>query len=210
MAQYVRLPFWRRRFFVHPIQRKYFFLSMTPLAICAVLLVLLVFAPLALTLRGLPPDVEAPAALAPIYSLQGLRIWFAVALSMLACSVQSFYVTNKFAGPLFRFEHILRKVKEGEFPHSVRIRRNDDLQEFAGLLNSAFRNIAFALRAMKEQEALAEKQLAAVQEKVRAGSHGEIEQGLEGIGRRLREMENILGKFRLPTLQDSSPEPPQE
>jgi hypothetical protein len=210
MAERVHLPFWRRKFYVHPIQRKYFFLSMIPLAICAVLLILLVFAPLALSLRGAPPDGEAPAALGPLYALQGIRIWFAVLLSMLACSVQSLYVTNKFAGPLFRFEHILRRVKEGEFPHAVRIRKNDDLQEFAGLLNSAFRMIAVALRAIQEQEALADKQLGAVREKVRAGSHGEIQQGLEGIGRHLREMENILGKFRLPTLETPNPEPPKE
>ena len=210
MAQYVRLPFWRRRIYVHPIHRKYFFLSVIPLAFCAVLLLLLVFAPLALSLRGAPPEGEAPAVLGPIYALQGLRIWIAVMLSMLACSVQSFYVTNKFAGPLYRIEHILRKVKEGEFPHAIRIRRGDDLQEFAGLLNSAFRTIALALTAVKEQGALADKQLAAVQEKVRAGSHGAIQQGLERIARHLREMENVLGKFRLPTHQDPRPEPPGE
>jgi hypothetical protein len=63
---------------------------------------------------------------------------------------------------------------------------------------------------MKEQEALADKALAAVQEKVRAGSHRDIQQGLEGIGRHLREMENILGKFRLPALETPNPEPPKE
>jgi len=208
MAQHRRLPFWRRRLYVHPIQRKYFFLSTIPLAFCAFLLILMVFAPLALTLREGGPDVERAAIQGPMQTVQGLRIWIAVMLSMLACSVQSFYVTNKFAGPLFRIEHILRRVKDGEFPHSIRIRPGDDLQELAGLLNDAFRAIALALRAIQEQEALADKQLAAVQEKVRAGSQREIEQGLEGIGRRLREMENILGKFRLPTHQDSSPEPP--
>jgi len=210
MAQYVPLPFWRRRFYVHPIQRKYFLLSTIPLVFCAFLLILLVFAPLALTLRGAPPDVEEAAVLGPMYAVQGIRIWLAVILSMLACSVQSFYITNKFAGPLFRIEHILRRVKEGDFPHAIRIRRGDDLQEFAGLLNSAFRTIAVALTAMKEQEALADKALAAVQEKARVGSHGEIRQGLEGIGRHLREMENILANFRLPALETPHPEPPKE
>lgn len=210
MAQHRRLPFWRRRFYVHPIQRRYFFLSMIPLAFCAFLLILMVFAPLALSLRGAPPDGEAPAVLGPISVLQGLRIWIAVILSMLACSVQSFYITNKFAGPLYRIEHILRKVKEGEFPHSIRIRRGDDLQELAGLLNSAFQIVAVALTGIKEQQALANQELAAVQGKARAGSDRELLQGLEGIGRNLKEVEKILANFRFPPLQTPKTAPTGE
>ena len=199
-------PWWRRKYYVHPIQRKYFFLSLVPLVFCAFLLVLVVFAPLRLAQWDAAADVDKMAFLGRLYTVQGIRIWLAVIASMLACSVHSFYVTHKFAGPLYRIEQILRRVQEGDLPLSFRIRRGDDLQDFVRVLDSAFRTIASALTAIKEQQALAEKKLATVHGKAKAGLNGEILEGLEAIGRNLKEVEKILATFRLPALPTPKPE----
>ncbi len=205
MAQYKPLPFWRRKFYVHPIQRKYFFLSLVPLTICAFLVIFLLFIPLNVSLRGPAPDLEKAAILEQMYGL-GVGIWPAFLISMLACSILSFFITHKFAGPLYRIEQILRKTKDGDIPISVRIRRSDDLQEFVQLLDATFKTIASTLLAIKEQQALAAKEIATLQLKIRAGSNGEILQALEGIGRNHREVENILANFKLPTFQPANPE----
>ncbi|MFQ5741823.1 MAG: hypothetical protein ACE5JX_22735 [Acidobacteriota bacterium] len=211
MAQNIRPPFWRRKFYVHAIQRKYFFLSMMPLVYCAFLLIILAFAPESLALQGpAAADAGRVSILGQSYPLGGVRIWLAVIISMLACSLHSFFVTHKFAGPLYRFEQVLQKVKEGDFPVSVRIRQGDDLQEFAGHLDSALRTIASALNGIKEQQALAVQEVGALQGKVTGEANGEVLRGLEGIGRNLKEVEIILANFKLPSGDGSTTKATEE
>ncbi|MFQ5656188.1 MAG: hypothetical protein ACE5G5_01450 [Candidatus Methylomirabilales bacterium] len=194
------LPFWRRRFYVHPIQRKYFLLTLWPLAFCAFLVILSVFAPLNLALHGSSNAIERMAILQQIYAL-GTRIWPAFIISMAACGIHSFFVTNRFAGPIYRIEQILKRVEDGDLPVAVRIRRGDDLQDFAGNLDSAFRTISSTLTAIKEQQAQAAKEIAALHEKAKAGLNGEVVKGLEMIGRNQRELETILANLKTPKPQ---------
>jgi methyl-accepting chemotaxis protein len=208
VTQYI--PFWRRKFYVHPIQRKYFYLALVPLIVCACLLIILLFAPVFWALQGPSPDLDTAAALGQIYGPGGMRIWFAVIFSMLTACLLSFIATHKFAGPLYRIEQILRKVEDGNLPVSVQIRRDDDIQEFARALDSAFKTIAVALTAIKEQQARADAELVVLQGKVKAGLNGEILQGLEGISRNHRELESILANFNLPKPQAPTPEPTEK
>lgn len=207
MRQYI--PFWRRKFYVHPIQRKYFHLSLVPLIVCGFLLIILVFGPLLWAVKGPTPDRDTADALGQIYGLGGLRIWLAVILSMLAACLLSFLATNKFAGPLYRIEQILRKVEQGDLPISVQIRRDDDIQDFAQALDSAFKTIAVALTAIRDQQARADQQLAALQRRARADFNGDILKDLEGIGRSHREMEQILAGFNIPSPQAPPRETPE-
>ncbi len=194
------LPWWRRRFYVHPIQRKYFFLSLVPLIVCSILMVLLLFLPIRLAVRGLVFPPADAANLAELYPL-AVRVWPAVLLSIFASGLLSVFVTHKLAGPLFRIEQVLRGVAEGNLPLAVRIRRDDDLQEFARLLNGAFGKITSALTEIHKLQARAVHELTALPGKIRAGlgDTGEILRDLEGINRYQREVERILAKFRLPT-----------
>ncbi len=193
-------PLWKQKFYVHPIQRKYCFLSLIPLIFCAFLLVFLVFFPVNLALQGVVFDSEKAATLEQIHAL-GARVWPAVLISMLASSLLSFLVTNKFAGPLCRIEQVMQGVAEGDLPHSFRVRDDDDLQELAALLDGAFGRITSALTAIREQEALAGKGLSAMREKVDAGLKDarEVLQGLEVIAKSHTEVNNILANFRLQT-----------
>ena len=194
------LPWWRRKFYVHPIQRKYIFLSLVPLIVCSILMVLLLFLPIRLAVRGLVFPPADAANLAELYPL-AVRIWPAVFLSILASGLLSVFVTHKLAGPLFRIEQVLRGVAEGNLPLAVRIRSDDDLQEFARLLSGAFGMITAALTEIQKLQARAVHELTALPGKIRAGLEdtGEILRDLEGISRYQREVEKILTKFRLPT-----------
>lgn len=205
MAQ--QLPFWKRKFNVHQIQRKYFYLSLVPLVVCSFLLIFLVTIPLYSALRTQVPDLQKAASLAEIYGMGGFRIWVAIFTSMIVSGLLSYVVTNKFAGPIFRIEQILRKSKEGEFPLAVRIRRGDDLQEFAGLLDDTFKRVTTALTAIDTQKGLAFEKLSAIRGKVNAEANGEIVRDLEGIGRHLKEVETALANFKFPADQAPPPEP---
>lgn len=198
----LRVPLPRRRYNVHPIQQKYFFLSLIPLFVFAIVLILLILFPLNTSLMGPFPNPDNPPRLWNLHALMDVRIWFAVLISMLASCVLSYFVTNKFAGHLYRIEQILRRGKEGDLPLSLRVRRDDDLQEFVELLDSNFKRTTSALKAIQEQQALAVKELSTVQGKVKARADEEaILEGLEGIGRNLSKVENILGNFKLPAGQ---------
>jgi len=201
---------WRRRVYVHPIQRKYFFLSLVPLIVCAFLLIAVVFIPLHLAVRDPASDPGEVAALGQSYAL-AVRIWPPFILSMLASCLFSFFITHKFAGALYRIEQVVRRAAEGDLPRAIRLRRRDDLQEFAGLLERAFETITSALMAVQEREALTMKELAALQANVKSGSNdaGEILRHLEGIADRQREVEAILATFRLPSRNGDGPKADQ-
>ncbi|MFQ5882367.1 MAG: hypothetical protein ACE5I9_07835, partial [Candidatus Methylomirabilales bacterium] len=187
----------------------YFFLSLVPLVVCGFLLVFLVLFPLHLPIWGTATHPDKAATLEQVSAIVGVRIWLAIIISMITSGLLSYFVTNKFAGPLYRIEHILHGVTDGKLPTSVRIRRDDDLQDFAGLFDRAFRTIRTAMTAVTEHQAHAAKELAELHRKIKAGSNGDILQELEEIGRNFKEAENILANLGS-TLQAPSPEPPKE
>lgn len=202
MTMALSSPFWRRKFYVHPIQRKYFFLSLFPLVVCGFLLVFLVFFPLHIALWESASDTEKSVILSQIRSLS-VPVMLALLISMLVSSVMSFFVTHRLGGPLYRIEQILRGVTDGRLPTAVRIRRDDDLQDFAGLFDKAFKTISAAMGAVTEHQAHAAKELAELHKKVKVEMDGEVLAGLEEISRSHQEVQHILENFKLPSLQVS-------
>jgi methyl-accepting chemotaxis protein len=209
MAQHGHRPFWRKKFYVHAIQRKYFFLSLVPLVVCGFLLAFLVLFPLHLTLWGTATDPEKAATLEKVSAIVGVRIWLAIIISMITSGLLSYFVTNKFAGPLYRIEQILREVTDGNLPTTVRIRRDDDLQDFVGLFDRAFRTISSAMTAVTKHQAQSAKELAELHRKIKAGLNGEILQDLEEIGRNFKNVGNILANLGS-TLRAPNPGPTKE
>ncbi len=193
-----RIPWWRRKVLVHPIQRKYFFLSLVPLVFCAILLNIVVFVPLKLAVSSMHDPLLAYALAA--------RIWPAFLLSMFATSLLSLLVTHKFAGPLYRFEQVLRRAADGDLPGVIHLRHRDDLHEFAGLLNRVFGTITSALEAIGAHEGEAGKELAALRDRIHAGraEPQDIVDRLDEIGRRHKEVTNVLATFRLPSRENGA------
>ena len=183
----------RRKYSVHPIQRTYFSLFLAPLLFFAFFLILLALLPL-----GSVPEGS-------IAVLRDFRVWLAILISMIASGLLSYLITNKFAGPVYRIEHTLRRFEEGDFPTSVRVRTDDDLQELVRLLDGAFKKFGSALTAIHEQQALAVKALTAVRHKVKSGANGDVLAGLEEIGHNLREVESILANFKVPEAPHPEP-----
>ncbi len=194
-----RTPWWRRRYFVHPIQRKYFFLSLVPLIACASLLLIGFFMPLRSAL--VRSDGESSFYLWEAYML-AIRIWPAVIISMVAAGLVSFVITNRFAGPIFRLERIMREMAAGQLPRlPIRVRQGDDFQEFARYLDTSFTLISDALTGIREQEEHAAQELAALDGQMQSDllDTREIFQRLEAIGRHQKEVEKTLSQFTFPT-----------
>lgn len=83
----------------------------------------------------LPTDGAVLLERVPWHAQRSLLISFGVLLPV------TFFVgvviTFRVAGPLYRFEMFLRQIIRGEKPADCRIRKEDELQEFCGLLNQA-------------------------------------------------------------------------
>ena len=63
---------WHRRFYVHPIQRKYLHLSLVPLIICSLAIIVLTFLPMQLLLSGRATELDKAMA-ASCLSASGRR-----------------------------------------------------------------------------------------------------------------------------------------
>ncbi|MDH7498896.1 MAG: methyl-accepting chemotaxis protein [candidate division NC10 bacterium] len=194
-----RLPFWKRRFYVHPLQRKYFFLSLIPLAASAVLLIVLLFLPLqvAYTRSAFEPE---KALIMHQALLLVSRIWPAIILTMIAYAIATFFVLHKLVGPLPRMERLLRGIAKGDLPPFIRVRPKDDLEEFAAHLDQAFRTLFIALKEIRDQEARAAQELAEVRGKLGSGGAGggDLLKSLEEIRQRHQEIGKILSYFSFP------------
>ena len=196
-----RIPWWKRKFYVHPIQRKYFSLSLVPLIFCTFLLILMLFLPLKLALQRLDFGPEKSVIIRDVYPLV-FRIWPVAIISMLAYAVLFYFVTHKLIGPLPRLDRILRRIAEGDLTvPSLRVRPTDDLTDFAVSLDRAYGTLVSALAAIREQEILGAQELFVLQQKLRAGPNDteKILQDLEGIGGRQTEMEKVLSYFKFST-----------
>jgi HAMP domain-containing protein len=200
MKQSQRLPWWKRKFHVHPIQRKYFAFSLIPLAVCSLLLILMLFIPLKLALLRADIGPEKAVILTDIYPLVS-RIWPAVIISMLAYALVFYFVTHELIGPLPRLERVFREIAEGDLTHPmIRVRPKDDLEPFVRFLEGAFGTLISALTAIRNQEGLTVRELTILQEKVRGGlkDAGQILQALEGTVGHQKEMEKVLAYFKFP------------
>ncbi len=184
-----------RTYSVHPIQRTYFSLFLAPLLFFAFFLILLASLPL------------GPVPQGSVAVLMDFRVWLAILISMIASGLLSYFVTNKFAGPVYRMEQTLRRFKEGDFPASVRVRSDDELQELVSLLDGTFKKFGPALTAIHEHNTFALQKLTVVQRRVKSGANGDVLEGLEAIGCSLREVENILANFKVPMPEAPNPQP---
>ncbi len=185
---------WHRRFYVHPIQRKYLYLSLVPLIICSLAIIVLTFLPMQLLLSGRASELDKAMAASCLSALGG-RLWPALFVSMLLAAILSVLATHALGGPLYRLEAIGKRLAAGEFTTPIRVREGDDLQGMAAVLDQAVGNLRDALARIREQEGVARARLGALQGELAkgqvppvtlSGHLQEIEAQLEGIEETLR------------------------
>ena len=193
-----RPDFWHRKFYVHPVQRKYLYLSLVPLVICSLAIIALTFVPMKLLLVGRASEFDKTMA-AGCLSLLGSRLWPAVFVSMLLVAVLSVFASHALGGPLYRLEMIGRRLAAGEFPEPIRVRHGDDLEGIAGALDEAVRNLREAFGAVRERGQVARHRLAGLQQVAAAGPVpvADLSAGLREISAQLEAIEETLRPFRI-------------
>ncbi|HYL79398.1 MAG TPA: methyl-accepting chemotaxis protein [Candidatus Acidoferrum sp.] len=189
---------WHRKFYVHPIQRKYLYLSLVPLIICSAAIMALAFVPMNLLLLGNAPEYDKAVAATCLTGL-GSRIWPAIFITMLVVAGLSIFATHTLAGPLRRLENIGKRLAEGEFPETIRIRQGDDLGEIVGTLNEALDALRAALTRVRDESGAARDQLANLQGRLAAGemSASSMSADLKEITAHLDDLRGTLQPYKL-------------
>ena len=161
---------WRRRFYVHKIQRIYtiwFGLFMFFSALLVFGLAFLVpFIPPALKLTAAIPLAERSIA-SQQFLVLAQTVWPALAFLIPAAAVFSIYLTHRLAGPLFRFEQTARELIRGNLALRIQLRKGDELHELAGLLNEVLDTVEPAFREIRESDAHVREALSWIMDEMR-------------------------------------------
>ncbi len=173
-----RPPQWRRRFYVHKIQRTYaIWLGLFMFFSALLVFGLVFFIPFILPAIKLasPLPLAERAIAANQFLILAQTVWPALALMIPAAAVFSIYLTHRLGGPLYRFEQTARELIRGNLGLRIRLRKRDELHELAGLLNEVFDMLEQAFRDIRDSEAHVREVLSSIMDEMRKQPSGNQE-----------------------------------
>jgi len=194
--------FWKRKFYVHKIQRTYAIWFGMFMFVSSVLVFGLAFlVPFILPAIKLVSDVplEERARAAAQFTLLAQTVWPALIVFIVAAAVFSVYLTHRVAGPLFRIEQTAREMVRGNLGLRIRLRKGDELHELAGLINEALNNLDQAFLEIRGSQARAREALSWILDEMKkhpSVNHevlGRLETALKHGG----QIQETLKKFQL-------------
>lgn len=195
----------RKRFYIHSLQRKYAFLTFLLLASYTFVLAVALFLPPILKLAS-GSSLEEQAAAAQFLALSD-RLWPAILIGVPIFMVVSVWVTHRFAGPVYRLEQSLKQIASGDLGFQVRFRSGDDLQELAVLVNQIIHQQSAVLKTVQSVH----QRLLEIMGQVRSKTvtPEQLNQTLEPIQIQIEQIESLLRQFKL-DRPAASPAPPEE
>jgi len=173
-----RQPVWRKRFYVHKIQRTYaiwfgLFMFFSSLLVFGLAFLVPFILPALKLVSQIPLEERARAANQLLVLAQ--TIWLALAVLIPTAAVFSIYLTHRLAGPLFRIEQTARELIRGNLALRIRLRKGDELHELAGLLNEVFDMLEQAFRDIRDSEAHVRQVLSSIMDEMRKQPSGNQE-----------------------------------
>lgn len=195
----------RKRFYIHSIQRKYAFLTFLLLASYTFVLAVALFLPPILKLASGSSLEEQAAAAAQFLALSD-RLWPAILISVPIFMVVSVWVTHRFAGPVYRLEQSLKQIASGDLGFQVRFRSGDDLQELAVLMNQIIHQQSAVLKTVQSVRQRLLEIMGQIRSKTVAPE--QLNQTLEQIQIQIEQIESLLRQFNLGRPM-ASPAPPE-
>jgi methyl-accepting chemotaxis protein len=197
-----RPPLWKRRFFVHKIQRTYaisfgLFMFFASLLVFFLAFLVTFMLPALKLVSQIPLEERARAAQQFLVLTQS--IWPALVVLIPAAAVFSIYLTHRLAGPLFRIEQTARELIRGNLALRIRLRKGDELHELAGLLNEALDTLEQAFRGIRESEAHVRQVLSWIMDEMRKqpSVNREALKRLETVLKSGERIDEILKRFQL-------------
>lgn len=191
-----RPPTRRRRFYVHSIQRKYFFLSLVPILISAFLIIVFLFLPMDVLLYSSASPAAKSAIVQDLRAL-GFRIWPAVFLAMLVSGSLSMFVTHRFAGPIYRFRQVVDQMAAGDLSTRFRLRKGDDLMELETAVNRAIETLADTIQETRRPLGDLTRRLETLLDGGGEGQGQFPKEDIAGLLKKAREAETALARLKV-------------
>src|SRR2546425_6357033 len=171
-------PLWKRRFYVHKIQRTYairfgLFMFFSSLLVFGLAFLVPFILPALKLVSQIPLEERARAANQLLVLAQ--TIWLALAVLIPTAAVFSIYLTHRLAGPLFRIEQTARELIRGNLALRIRLRKGDELHELAGLLNEVLDTLEQSFHGIRDSEAHVRGVLSSVMDEMRKQPSGNQE-----------------------------------
>ena len=184
----------RRKFYVHPIQKKYAIIVATLLILYSFILALALFFSSILD-KGVISDSVGPWQGPNRFMLFFDNLWPVLVITIPIFVLLSILTTHRMAGPIHRLKHILGQVLQGDLSPVVKFRSGDEFHDLADLFNKVLEQQRGFLTEMNQGNN--ELRMAID----RAASQGGMPQGLresfEQVDQASRKMQKTLDRFTL-------------
>ncbi len=82
---------------------------------------------------------------------------FGMALVMIQIVLLTVFFSHKVAGPVYRFEKVCHNMIDGNYTDEIHLRKRDEMQNLALLLNEVIRKTRGRITALKDSQSDAEK-----------------------------------------------------
>lgn len=116
--------------------------------------------------------------------------WLLIVISNIIAIIVAIFLTHRFAGPLFRFEHSLDEMINGNLNIEIRLRKKDEGKELAGMINRFNDQLSSSFVEMRQLSDSIEHSLSQISQSIPPGKKDTIRQieELAGFNDRLREI----------------------
>lgn len=125
------------------------------------------------------------------------KFWPALLFSFLAIGCHSIFISHKIAGPLYRFNLILKAMKEGILPTSIQLRKSDYLYSEMENINQMLEKLRDKLAELQEAQAHLNRSIIKCKDTVSHSSMNELIKNMEDLAEQGKKLEEKVGYFKV-------------
>lgn len=125
------------------------------------------------------------------------KFWPAVILALIVIGLHSIRTSHKIAGPLYRFDRLFERMKEGNLPQKVTLRKGDYLINEMKLINEMLESLKIRVQEIKEAQVGLNESISECKAVVSHASKEEIEKRMNDITEKGDQLGEKLSYFKL-------------
>jgi methyl-accepting chemotaxis protein len=188
----------RKKFIRKDIQLRLITIIISYLIVFSVILSLIFLGPSVVSLFTDISPPERQAAVKAFLTVHG-NFWPATILVLYFVIILALSISHKIAGPIYRFEEVIKAMEQGDLSQRVRLRRGDYFFSMMDRINAMTQSMKDDLSFLKTENGKAEARLSAIISQLgKSGtSEQEVRSQVEEAAKIREAITDRLAKFRL-------------
>ncbi len=118
-----------------------------------------------------------------------IGIWYVLGIVLVMALFQATIFFHQLVGPVVALERIIDRMSEGYFGGTVKLRRHDELKDFAKKLEFLGNKIAAEIETSKQKAAEVSKKIEKLENQIPEGDFSEIKEKLDNLLNFFKERE---------------------